>query len=205
MTTIKIRRFDSDDLAKVLNLLIRYLDVDWKRKSGFRRRFLLGYILSVPFNLLGKDTFVGAIAETNDDHIIGAVIARRFPFGKSWVLGPVILHPNSRGSGIATRMMNFTLKELTMKKANLAVLSVGTNNIQARSFFEKLDFKYFGPVFMDHDQARKYVQIFALILGYFKNAIHKIPQYPLETKITHSDQKSRTNRMRTWHMMLREL
>ena len=161
--TINIRKLNSEDLENVLNLFYLYAKINWKRKSGFRRRLFLSSVLGAPFSWLGEDTFIGSIAEKDDEHIIGSVLARRFPFGKSWVIGPVVIHPNSRGSGIATRMMNFTVEQLRSRKAKLAILSVGTSNIKARRFFEKSGFKYFGPVLMDHYQARKYAQRFTLI------------------------------------------
>jgi ribosomal protein S18 acetylase RimI-like enzyme len=203
--TINIRKLNSEDLENVLNLFYLYAKINWKRKSGFRRRLFLSSVLGAPFSWLGEDTFIGSIAEKDDEHISGSVLARRFPFGKSWVIGPVVIHPNSRGSGIATRMMNFTVEQLRSRKAKLAILSVGTSNIKARRFFEKSGFKYFGPVLMDHYQARKYAQRFTLISGYLQNTVYKIGQYPLRTKIAHSNQKLRTNRIRTWHIMLREL
>ena len=204
--TINIRKLNSEDLENVLNLFYGYAKINWKRKSGFRRRLLLSSVLSAPFSWLGEDTFIGAIAEKDDEHIIGTVLARRFPFGKSWVIGPVVLRPSFGGSGIATRMMDFTIEQLKRRKANLAILSVGTGNIKARKFFEKSGFKYFGPVLMDHYEARKYAQRFTLISGYFQHTVYKIGKYPLRTEISHSKQKKRTtNRIRTWHIMLREL
>jgi ribosomal protein S18 acetylase RimI-like enzyme len=205
MTKINIRKFNADDLENVLNLLGEHVFVKSKRKAGFRRRLLLSYTLSLPFSLLDEDTFMGSIAETDDKLIIGTVFVRRFPFGKGWVLGPIGLHPNSRGSGIATRLMNFTMEQLRRRKAKWTILSVETGNIQARKFFEKSNFKYFGSVFMDHDKARKYVQMFTLVYGYLQNTIFKIGKYPVEKKRAHSNQKLRTNRIRTWHIMLKEL
>jgi len=205
MTKINIRKLISEDLENVLNLFYRHARMKKKRRLGFRRRILLSYILGAVLNWLGEDIFIGSIAETDNRHIIGAVFARRFPFRKSWVLGPVFLHPNSRGSGIATHLMNFTVEQLRRKKAKLAILSVGKNNIQARRFFEKSDFKYLGPVFEDHDEARKYIQKFTLISGYLQSINHKIGRYALEIKIANSNQKPRRNRTRLWCIMLRKL
>ncbi len=205
---INIRKLNANDLKNVLNLFAKHMNIGQERISTFRRRSVLSYVLSVPFGLLGEDTFIGLIAETDDGHIVGAIFARRFPFGKSWVIGPVIVHPNFRGSSIATCIMNFTVEHLRKRKAKWAILSVETSNIQGRSFFEKSEFEYMGPVFADHEQARKYVQMFTLISGYLQNTTCKIEQYPLQTKIAFqgdSDQKPRTNGTRTWRIMLREL
>lgn len=204
--TINIRKFNSsEDLENVLNLFYGYSKINRKRKSGFRRRLLLSSVLGAPFSWLGEDTFIGSIAEKDDEHIVGTVLARRFPFGKSWVIGPVVLAPGSRGSGIATHMMNFTVEQLRRRKAKFAILSVGTGNIEARRFFEKSGFKYFGPALMDHFEARKHVQMFTLISGYLRNIVYNIGQYPLRTEIFNSNKERRTNKIRTWHLMLRKL
>lgn len=205
MTKMNIRELNARDLKNLLDLFTRYVNVANRRALGFRRRLLLSFVSGVPFGLLGQDTFMGSIAETDDGLIIGAVFARRFPFGKSWVLGPVVVHPSFRGSGIATGIMNFAVEHLRRRKAKRAILSVSTSNVQARRFFEKSDFEYLGPVFMDHDQARKYVQVFTLISGYLQRTDYQIEQYPLRTRIVHSHEKPRTNGIGTWHIMLREL
>jgi ribosomal protein S18 acetylase RimI-like enzyme len=204
MAKINIRKLNSEDLENVLNLFNRHARITKKRRLGFRRRILFSYILGTVLNRLGEDIFIGSIAETANRHMIGTVFARRFPFGKSWVIGPVFLHPSSRGSDIATHLMNFTVEQLRMKKAKLAILSVGKNNIQARRFFEKYYFKYFGPVFEDHDEARKYVRKFTLVSGYLQSINDKMGRYALETKIANSNQKPRRNQIRSWFIMVRK-
>jgi len=202
---IKIRKPNSNDLNNVLTFYATHVNVAQERKSGFRRRLLLSYIFSEPFSFLGEDTFTGSLAETKSGHVIGTIFARRFPFGKSWILGPIAVHSNLRGSGLATHMMTFTVKLLKKKKARLAILSVQTSNIQARKFFEKSDFRYLETVFANHEQARKYVRMFTLISGYFRNSTYKVKQHPLQTGIGHSDHKPEANRSKTWCIMLRTL
>ncbi len=154
---------------------------------------------------MSEDIFIGSLAETNDEQIIGTVLARRFPFGKSWIIGPVVVHPNHRSSGIATNMMNFTVEHLKSKKANRAILSVETRNIKARRFFERSGFEYLASVFIDHDEARKYVQILTLISGYLPNNSGKIEIYPRHSKISVSNQESKKTKIRTWNIMMRKL
>jgi len=202
---IDIRRPNSDDLKNVLTFFATHVNVAKKRESGFNRRLLLSYIFNELFSFLGEDTFTGSLAETKYGQVIGTIFVRRFPFGKSWILGPIAVHPNFRGSDLATHMMTFTMKLLRKKKARLAILSVQTSNIQARKFFEKSDFRYLEPVFANHEQARKYVQMFTLISGYFRNTRYSIEQYPMQTRIAHSDKKPEANRSRTWCIMLRTL
>ena len=204
MTKIEIRKLNANDLRTVLDLFARHIKVEADRMPAFRRRLFLSCMSGMPFGLLGEDILIGSVAETDNGHIIGTILARRFPFGKSWIIGPVFVHPNFRGSDTATGMMKFTVGHLRRKKARWAILSVATNNIQARRVFEKSKFEYLGPVFTNHDQARKYVQMLTLISGYLQNT-DNIKQYPLQTKIAPSDRKPETNRLRTWHIMLRQL
>lgn len=196
--------FDAYDLRNVLNFFANYIKVAYERIVGFRRRFLWSYISGKPFGLLGQDTFIGSIAE-KDTQVIGAIFARRFPFSKSWIIGPVVVHPKFRGLGVATSLMNSIVKDLRRKKAKWAILSVETGNVQARRFFERSQFKDLGIVFMNHDQARKYVQMFTMSSGYFQNAKIKIKQYTNRTNITRPDKKLRKNEGKTWQVMLREL
>lgn len=203
--TIKIRKPNLSDLKNVLTFYATHVNVAQERKSGFRRRLLLSYIFSEPFSFLGKDTFTGSLAETKYGQVIGTILARRFPFGKSWILGPIALHSDFRGSGLATHMMTFTVRLLKKKKARMAILSVQTSNTQARKFFEKSDFRYLETVFTNHEQARKYVRMFTLISGYFRNSTYKTKQHPLQTRIGHSDQKPEANLSKTWCIMLKTI
>lgn len=199
-----IRKFKTGDLKNVLNLFSQHMKVAKERKTAFRRRLLVSCISDKPFSLLAEDTFVGSVAENSNGHIIGTVLARRFPFGKSWVIGPMVVHSSFRGSGIAVKMMDFAIRHLKRKKAKWAILSVETSNIQARTFFEKCGFEYLGSIFTDHELARKYVQALTLISGYFTNISHEVEQHP-QTETAHLDQSPRTNGIRTWRIMLRRL
>lgn len=204
MTNIMIRRLNTDDLEDLLKLLAVHTNMTDKRKTGFRRRLLLSRISSKPFGFVREDIFTGAIAQADEEQIIGTAFARRFPFGKSWVIGPVVVHSNHRSSGIATSMMNFTVELLKRKKAEHAILSVETRNIGARRFFERSGFKYLAPVFKDHDQARNYVQMLTLISGYLR-ASSKTQIYPPRRETSFSDQESKKSRTRTWNIMMRKL
>ncbi len=203
MKKINIRKFNADDLQDVLDLLAKHMSVADRRKSAFRRRFLLSYIYGTPFSLLGEDTLMGSVAENTNGYIIGAIFARRFPFKKSWIIGPVVAHRSFRGSGIALSLMDFVINHLRRKKAKRAILSVETRNIQARRFFEKCGFKYLGSAFTDHELARKYVQKLTLIPDYLQNTSCDTEEHPLQNRITHIGHKEGKNR--TWQIMLREL
>lgn len=205
---IEISRIDAYHLKNALKLFEEHMNVEAERTSAFRRRSFLSLILSVPFRLLGKDTFISSMVKTDNGQVIGAVFARRFPFGKSWVVGPIVVHRDFRGSGVATPLMNFTLEHLRRRKAKWAILSVETGNIRGRSFFEKSDFKYFGPIFADHEKARKYVQSLALTSRSLQNTAYWIDRHSLQPKIAFGDDSSKKpeiNGMRTWRVMFREL
>lgn len=191
MKKINIRKFNADDLQNVLDLFAKHINVANKRESAFRRRFFLSYIYGMPFSLVGEDIFMGSVAENTNEQIIGTIFARRFPFAKSWIIGPVVAHRSFRGSGIALNLMEHTIDHLRRKNAKRAILSVETRNIRARRFFEKCGFKYLGVAFADHELARKYVQKLALTSGHSQTRI---------THIYHEEGKNRT-----WQIMLREL
>jgi len=122
---------------------------------------------------------VGLVAQTDDGKIIGTIVARRFPLGKNWIIGPVVCHADFRDLGITTHMMNLVIKHLREKKAKSVIVSVERNNILVIRFFKKFGFKYLEPVFTNHNRARNYARTIALIYGYLRNPSYKIEQYPL--------------------------
>lgn len=141
------------------------------------KKLYLHYIPSMLLSSLGLDILEGSVAQC-DGNIVGVIITRRFPLGKSWVLGPIVVHVNFRRSGIATRLMNLVMKTLGEKKAKSVILAVGRDNIQGRKFFEACGFKYLEPIFYDHDKALNYARTIALIHGYLRNPSYKIGECP---------------------------
>lgn len=200
---INIRKVNANDLKAVLNLFARHMNIERERISAFRKRSLLSYILSVPFGLLGEDTFIGSIAETDDGHIVSAVFARRFPFGKSWIIGPVVCHVDFRHLGITTHMMNWVMKYLREKKTKSVIVSVERSNIGGIRFFKKFGFKYLEPVFDNHERARNYVRTIALIHGYLRNPSYKIERCPPPRARANFD-LPRIRKTRMWCVMLKE-
>lgn len=158
------------------------------------------YILDVALSLFGSDTFIGSVAQTRERKIVGTIIARRYPLGKSWVIGPVLVHSKFRNLGIGTHMMNSVMKRLREKKAKSVILSVERDNVAGRSFFEKFGFRYLEPVFTNHDRARNYARTTALIQGYRQNPSCKITQYSSRRK----KDFSQIEKTRMWHIMLKE-
>lgn len=203
MTKIRVRKLKTADLMTVLDLFDKHIEVEHERKSAFKRRLLLSFFLSKPFDFLRIQTFIGSIAETNSNLLIGAIFARRFPFGKSWIIGPVVARRSFRGSGIALNLMDFAIDHLSRKNAKRAILSVETSNIQARRFFEKCGFRYLRSAFTNHELARKCVQQLTLSSGCLQNTSWDIEQSSLQNNVTHIDYEEEKNR--TWLIMLREL
>lgn len=204
---VKIRSLHADDLGMLLALFKEHLfykkqdrSVDRSSPQRLTKQLYFHYILNVPLSLLGLDTFVGLVAQTDHGKIVGAIIARRFPLAKSWIIGPVVCHANFRHLGIATRMMNFIMKHLRKKKAKSAILSVERSNTLGRRFFRKFDFKYLEPTFDDHDRARNYVRTIALIHGYLRNLSYKTEQRPWRRR--RDTELSGIRKM--WYVMLKE-
>lgn len=152
--------------------------VDRSSPQRVAKQLYFHYILNVALSFLGLDTFVSFVALTDDEKIIGTITARRFPLGKSWVVGPVVCHQDFRHLGIATNLMNLVMEYLRAKKATSALLSTERNNIPGLRFFKKFGFKYLELVFMDHKGARNYVRKIALIHGYLRKPPNRIKQYP---------------------------
>ena len=205
MAGIVVRKLHMDDLSDVLGLLSEHMfhikPIDRSAPQRLTKRLHFHYILSVPFSLFGSDTFIGSVAQAGEGNIVGAIIARRFPLGKSWVIGPVVVHKNFRRLDVATHMMNFVMKCLREKKAKSAMLSVERDNVPGRSFFEKFGFKYLEPIFSDHDRARNYARMTTLIHGYLRNPSYKTAQYPLRR----GNNMPQTKKTRMWHIMIKEL
>lgn len=203
---VKIRNLRTDDLGMLSALFKEHLfymeqdrSVDRSSPQKLTRQLYFNYVLNVPLSLLGLDTFVGLVAQTDDGNVVGAIIARRFPLGKSWVIGPVVLHANFRHLGIAPCMMNLVMKYLREKKAKSAVLSVERSNIVGRKFFKKFGFEYLEPIFDDHDGARNYARTIALIHGYLHLPSYKIEQCPSRRRNV-----KLPGMKKMWYIMLKE-
>ena len=207
---MKIRNLHLNDLDKIPALFKKHLfymkqdrSVDRSSPQKIAKRLYFSYILNVPLSFLGLDTFVGLVAETDDGNIIGTIVARRFPSGKSWVIGPVVCHADFRHLGIATHMMNLVMKYLREKKAKSVIVSVERNNILGIRFFKKFGFKYLEPVFSNHNRARNYARTIALIHGYLRNLSYKIKQYPPSRERASFDLPG-IRKTKMWCIMLKE-
>lgn len=212
MAKINIRKLHVNDLNKLPTFFSEHLhfiepnqSTDQKLRikqlySHYTKRLYFHYIPSILLNSLDFDIFDGSVAQYHVN-IVGVVIIRRFPLGKSWVLGPIVVHTNFRRLGIATHLMNFAMKTLKEKKAKSVILPIERNNIQGRKFFEKFGFKYLEPTFSDHNRARNYARITALVHSYLRNPSYKIERYPSRRKVDLPE----IEKARMWHIMFKEI
>jgi predicted N-acetyltransferase YhbS len=165
MTRMIVRKLQSRDLTQVKNLIGDQLNIKQHRLLALLTHLACDLILK----LVGLDTIIGAIAQTNNGNIIGVVIARRFPLVKVWAIGPVVVNKLYRRSAIGSSMMKILLGLLKDKGGKLAMVSLGhtERHSAARRFFISFGFFYVKRVFLNRDQARHYVRMVALT-GSFK-------------------------------------
>ncbi len=190
MTGMIIRQFELRDLAGVKNLISEELHA-----KPHRFLALLAHLAyDLPFKLLGLDTIVGSIANTNNGNIIGVIIAKRFPLGKVWAIGPIVVNKPYRRAAIGKSMMELLLKILKDKKGKLAMVSLGytERHSAARRFFTSFGFLHVKRVFTDRDQARHYVRMVTLKGSHNENLCQ---EHILETSVT----------VKTCYVLLKEL
>lgn len=203
MMKVRVRQLYADDLNSLSTLFKDFFNfaersIDRSSPDRLIKSLYFHYIFSVPLGSLGLDTFIGFVAQAEDRNIVGAVIARRFPLVKSWVIGPVVVHGDFRNSGIATQMMNLTIERLKQKNAKMAILSVERKNIQGRIFFQKFGFTHLKPIFSNHDIVRNYVRRIALTYSF----IHELPYESASLRKTGTENQQTRRNM--WHVMLKQ-
>lgn len=160
MTGMIIRQLQSRDLTGVKNLISEQLHA-----KPHRFLALLAHLAyDLPLKLIGLDTIIGSIAKANNGNIVGVIIAKRFPFGKVWAIGPIVVSEPYRRAAIGKSMMKLLLEILGDKKGKLAMVSLGhtERHSAARRFFISFGFFHVKLVFTDRDQARHYVRMVAL-------------------------------------------
>ena len=62
--------------------------------------------------------------------------------GSAWIIANVAVHPDYRGRGIATQMMQASLDMVRQRGGHIAVLQVDYDNEVARRLYERLGFVY---------------------------------------------------------------
>ena len=120
----KVTGFDPDHTRDMIN-----------RLYGWGGRFLLGLL-----RLFGKQPMKFLVAEA-DGKLVGTTIVD--DRGKAGSISVVMVHPDYRRRGIATRLMTGALDFIRRREKVRAVLGVMSTNTAAKDLYVKLGFKTF--------------------------------------------------------------
>jgi ribosomal protein S18 acetylase RimI-like enzyme len=120
----EVSGFDPDHIADMVN-----------RAFGRTGTLILGVL-----RLCGKEPVRFLVAEA-DGKIVGTTMINNR--GKSGYISSVMVHPDYRRRGIATRLMTDALSYVRRRKKARAVLQVDSTNTSAKSVYVKLGFKAF--------------------------------------------------------------
>ena len=121
---LEIQGFDPDRLKDMVN-----------RVFGTTGKLILGLL-----RLCGKEPVKLLVAEA-DGKIVGTTIINNRR--KSGYISSVMVHPDYRRRGIATRLMTNALNYIRRRKKMRAVLHVDSTNAPAKSVYANLGFKTF--------------------------------------------------------------
>ncbi len=144
-----IRDFRKEDLEGYLQCLeksfveefqVMGLDPDFWRKTVHRRFKLSGRIFFGFLRLMRREPFKLFVADANG-RVAGSAMTSLV--GQIGYIGNVMVHPNFRRKGIATKLMNTTLNYIKRRKLARAVLHVRSDNTPAKGLYSKLGFRKF--------------------------------------------------------------
>lgn len=79
-----------------------------------------------------------------DGRVVGNVSLRRARGYGGYLIGNVVVHPDWRGQGIATALMEAAIRQVSKRGARWVGLEVRADNEAARSLYEGLDFQEVG-------------------------------------------------------------
>jgi ribosomal protein S18 acetylase RimI-like enzyme len=120
----EVSGFDPDHMTDMVN-----------RGFGVTGRLIMGLL-----RFFGKEPVKLLVAEIGG-RVVGTTIIN--PREKSGYISSVMVHPDFRRKGIATRLMTSALDYIRKKKKARAVLHVDSTNASAISIYVKLEFKAF--------------------------------------------------------------
>jgi ribosomal protein S18 acetylase RimI-like enzyme len=120
----RVTGFDPDHVRALVN-----------RLYGWKARILLGLL-----RLFGKEPLKFLVAVV-DDKFVGTTVIETS--GKAGSISVVMVHPDFRRRGIATKLMTTAIDFCRRKKKVRAVLGVLSENAIAKDLYEKLGFKMF--------------------------------------------------------------
>jgi ribosomal protein S18 acetylase RimI-like enzyme len=146
---VLVRDFRKSDLNDLLELLpkcfakefeVTGFDPDHRRDMltrafGIRGRLFLGLL-----RLCGNEPIKFLVAEA-DSEVVGTTIVNSR--GKVGYISAVMVHPDYRRKGVATRLMKNAIEYVQKKRMSRAVLHVESTNTPAISLYTKLGFRAF--------------------------------------------------------------
>jgi ribosomal protein S18 acetylase RimI-like enzyme len=120
----EISGFDPDHITDMVN-----------RAFGGTGRLIVGLL-----RLFGKEPVKFLVAEVGGKVVGTTIISDRGRFG---YISAVMVHPDYRRKGIATRLITDALNHIRRRKKARAILHVDSTNPSAKSVYVKLGFKTF--------------------------------------------------------------
>lgn len=145
-----IRPFDPfQDLEPVVELIgVAFgdrLDPSGKAALAQMRRFSqAGPLLQWLWAFLGRAAMAPGLVWVEDGRVVGNVSLRRARGFGGYLIGNVVVHPDSRGQGIATALMEAVIRKVSERGARWVGLEVRADNDAARSLYEGLGFREVG-------------------------------------------------------------
>jgi ribosomal protein S18 acetylase RimI-like enzyme len=116
--------FDPDHMTEMFN-----------RAFGTTGRLFFGLM-----RLFGREPMKFLVAEADGKVVGSTIVSSR---GKVGYVSTVMVHPDYRRKGIATRLVTDALNYVRKRKLERAILDVNSTNASARSLYVKLGFKTF--------------------------------------------------------------
>lgn len=125
---LDLRNASDDDIDRILRLERLCFTQPWTADS-FRRE------LSLPFSRI-------ILADLSDRHEteLAGFLCRWLVADECHILN-VAVHPRSRRTGIAMRLMSEAITEAITRKSAVITLEVRRSNLAARSLYRKLEFQ----------------------------------------------------------------
>jgi len=145
-----VRPFDPfQDLEPVVELIgIAFgdrLDPTGKATLARMRRFAkAGPLLQWLWAFLGRAAVAPGLVWIEDRRVVGNVSLRRARSYEGYLIGNVVVHPDWRGRGIATALMETAIRKVSERGARWIGLEVRADNEAARSLYAGLAFREVG-------------------------------------------------------------
>jgi ribosomal protein S18 acetylase RimI-like enzyme len=109
------------------------------------RRFARGGpLLQWLWAFLGTATVAPGVVWVMDGRIVGNLSMRRARSLGGYLIGNVVVHPDERGKGIASALMEAAIKAIRRRGAHWVGLEVRADNEVARGLYERLGFQEVG-------------------------------------------------------------